>query len=259
MKLVWMAFVGLLLSSAPIVAQDAGSPSGDAGQGNRKTRTRVIATPHLWAPNIDGDVRIGPLTAPVNVKAGQLAPGIKIGGMGHIQYERADSFVYLEGIGARFGDSEFADFANQNVRSSALLLETGAGMHRDINLGADHVLQVSPYGGVRYVRLSARVDGPQIFLSGDNSWVDPVVGVMTRFRFGERWALAGKLDFAGLGLTGNSYRNVVLGAEYRASSRVSLIGGYRSTQGRFSADEGLAVDLDGNGPIVGLRYVFGDL
>ncbi|MEQ8744916.1 hypothetical protein [Parasphingorhabdus sp.] len=217
-------------------------------------KSSLTLSPYLWGPSLSGMASLGPINAPVNLNLSELASGIKIGGMGHLQYNRENLFVYAEAIGARFGDPEFATFGNQSVKTHAILLETGAGIHHRFEIDENRSLEISPYAGVRYVELKAAINGPLIITSGENEWIDPVIGTIARFNLNDRWALVGKADVAGLFITVNSYRNFALGLEHRVNSRLSFVGGYRSTSGKFTADRGLTVDLDGNGPIVGLRY-----
>ncbi|WP_422342685.1 hypothetical protein [Parasphingorhabdus sp.] len=226
----------------------------DDFQSEGENRDQLTFSPYLWGPDVGGTVSLGPVSAPVDLSLTQLASGIKIAGMGHVQYETGPVFLYAEGIGAKFGDPEFSSFANQPVSASALLLETGAGFIENVKLTDNFHINISPYAGVRYVHLEAEVSGPVIAVAGKNEWVDPVVGAIGAVQLNDRWGIIGKVDFAGLSLTDNSYRNLAIGLQYQASNRLALVAGYRSTKGSFTADHGLSADLSANGPMIGLRY-----
>jgi hypothetical protein len=228
--------------------------SSDTQSRNASRSEGLTISPYLWGPDISGTVSLGPINAPVDLNLSQLASGLKIGGMGHVQYNKGSGFLYAEAIGAKFGDPEFSSFANQPVRASAILLETGAGLNQKIPLDENLSIRISPYAGIRYVKLQAAVSGPVIAVSGENEWVDPVAGAIADVQLDKRWSLVGKADFAGLSISKNSYRNLALGLQFQVNRKLSLFGGYRSTKGNFRADEGLSADLSANGPMIGIRY-----
>ncbi len=252
-------FLACILTAVPVVAQHPNDPSEFELDGNANAdvpKQGLTISPYLWGPSLSGTASLGPIDAPVNLPLGELASGIKIGGMGHVQYSHDNLFVYAEAIGAKFGDDEFATFGDQSVKTHAILAETGFGYHHNFALGNESNLQISPYVGIRYVDLKAAINGPQVFLTGRNDWVDPMVGAITRLELSKNWSVIGKLDFGGLSVTDNNYRSVQLGLEFNVTNSLSLVGGYRSTKGKFASDRGLAVDLKGEGPVLGLRYAF---
>lgn len=254
-----LVLAGLALFPTAAFAEEAPEPlpTGDdprtIGQ-----RDRLTVSPYLWGPDIAGTVSIGPLEAPVDLSLSDLASGLKIAGMGHIQYNSGPVFAYIEGIGAKFGDPQFASFANQPVAASAVMIETGMGTAIDVDLRDERQLRIAPYAGVRYVRLKAAVNGPLLVLSGENDWVDPVAGAIVELELSDRWSLVGKADLAGLSIADNSYWSGALAIQYRASEKLALLAGYRSAEGSFRADAGLSADLEADGPVFGLRYMIGN-
>jgi len=217
----------------------------------------LTISPYLWAPEIGGTVALGPINAPVDLSLSDLASGIKIGGMGHLQYDAGSAFVYLEGVGAKFGDPEFASFGNQPVAASAIMIESGVGTSFALPVSSGRQLHVSPYAGMRFLRLKASVNGPLGSIAGENNWVDPVAGAIIELEISDRWSLIGKADLAGMSLTDNTYKSGALMVQYRASTDLALIAGYRTASGNFRADDGLAANLAADGPVLGLRYSLG--
>ena len=258
MKVRFTFAVCLLGLVAPVasIAQDAeradNKPTAVEVQTNDEKDLTI--SPYLWAPAISGSITLGPLEAPVDLSLSDLASGVKIGGMGHVQYDAGPVFGYAEFIGARFGEDQFASFGNLPVRASAVLAETGFGKSFDVPLYGNKELNISPYVGVRYVRLKAAITDPALTLAGEGSWVDPVVGTIAQYQLDRKWSLAGKVDAGGLGISDNEYRSVAIGAQYHPSNNLIITAGYRYTRGIFDAEAGLSANLTGRGPVVGLRY-----
>ena len=249
------AFVCAVLAPQTVAAQEIPEAVSleDTSPVERQTE-RLTVSPYLWGPDISGTVSIGPLQAPVDLSVADLAGGLEIAAMGHVQYDTGPVFIYLEGIGAEFGDPEFASFANQPVAASAILIESGIGKTIEMRLGDGRRLRVSPYAGVRFVHLQAEVDGPLLVVSGENSWTDPAVGAIVELELSDTVSVIGKADFAGLSITDNTYRSGAIGVQYKPAENLALLAGYRTTRGDFRATSNLSADLEASGPLIGLRY-----
>ena len=94
-------------------------------------------------------------------------------------------------------------------------------------------------GGVRYTKLDVSGDigatffgpGPggtaTVSRSGDKDWVDPYIGVRIKHLVTDRWALIGYADVGGFGVGSDFTYQVIAGADYEYSKRVSFKFGYR--------------------------------
>jgi len=126
-------------------------------------------------------------------------------------------------------------------------------------------------GGLRYIDMELTLDiqppisppiqpgpGPQRF-EGSQSWTDLMVGGRYRKMFGERWGFSARGDLAGFGISSSSDLtwNVVLLGQFRATSRIALILGYRWFDIDYeNLDDLFVYNLRQTGPMFALNYSF---
>lgn len=236
---------------------------------------QFLIAPYLYAPSVSGDAGIEGVSASFDYTAEELSSGLNAGGMGYVQWQRGVDFYYLEGLGLRYKDRVSA-FLDRLLNVELGLLELGYGRNYCLSSGErsdqNCSFMISPYGGLRHTRLDLSIrlnegglEGVLLGLSGfpnvyqaEERWVDPVVGLFTRYTFNNYLSVYTKLDAAGLGIAYNDYWNAMAVINFQVSSHWSVAAGYRKT--RFDADPGggnkVRLKLRGEGPVVGLVYNF---
>jgi hypothetical protein len=124
----------------------------------------------------------------------------------------------------------------------------------------------STYAGFRLWSLDVDVEvvgggplGETLAGSGDESWVDPMVGVRYALPLGERWTLISKADIGGFGLGSDFAWQASAFADWRFADHASLLVGFRllgvdyddgSGAGRFQ------YDVTQGGPALGVAWQF---
>jgi len=143
------------------------------------------------------------------------------------------------------------------------------------DLGAAGPLSVAvdPYAGLRYTYLDAqlrgKLDAPSFGIdehrtvSGDEHWVDPVIGLRTIWTLGQRWSLLVAGDVGGTS-TGTDYSaqgTAVVGYRFGlfGQDNANLLAGYRVLRQKYEDGDGPSHfdwDVTLHGPVVGLTIVF---
>jgi hypothetical protein len=220
----------------------------------------VHIAPYAWALDLDGTVGLNGLSVPLDLQSTELLKGAKSGGMGYLILDTPQGFFYLEGMQIDFAEKSFDAFFNQGVEATLLYGELGYGRHFDFDslFRGTRQVRLSPYIGVRQVDLRVDVNGPLINQKVDSDWLDPVIGVALQTELSENFSLVGKADLSGLNLNKTDYRGIALAGVYRFSRHWSVGLGYRyaSFEGTDDSGGALALDLTGQGPMVGLILSF---
>jgi hypothetical protein len=217
-------------------------------------------TPYLWGPDIKGSVSLGNLAVPLDVGIKELGSGIKFGAMGHVQWRRDHHFVYFEGLDLAFGNRAFAPFFAQNIKASVIFVEAGYGRlyQQKLSILTHGPLRLSPYVGLRHVRLAVEVINSLQSLQVRDTWLDPAIGVIAEAPLSGSLSLALKSDVAGLGVGHDHYWNWIASFRYRFNPTWTVAAGYRATG--FHADPGdgnqATLRLRGNGPLLALSASF---
>lgn len=217
-----------------------------------------LLAPYLWAPSVDGSVGIGPLQTSFDLGARDLAGKTNAAAMGYLRATRGSGFFYLEGMGMRFSDPTAEPLFNQSVDAQVILTEIGYGRHYGVSVHKRQYLQVQPYVGVRYAELEAEIGNPRQSLDAEESWLDPVLGVITTVPLRPSLSVVIKVDGAGLGLGRDNYWNAAGLLQWQWGIGWSVAAGYRVA--RFDADPGggndLEMDLRTGGPMLGVVREF---
>lgn len=219
------------------------------------SKVQLVVAPYVWVPTINGNTALGPLSIPVTVTPRDLVEGIKIGGMGNLRIETKREFIFAEAIIANYDNKRFRPFFGQSLTSKIRFVELGGGLHRTVPIASDATLKISPHAGIQYLHIDSLVTGNLVTATANGSWINPVAGVIVEVPVSGRLGLVGKLDGAGFGITNTDYRSLAVLTDVRITKRLRLNAGYRWAKGRYGSDTGLALDLTGAGPEIGLQIV----
>ena len=220
---------------------------------------RLVVAPYAWALDLSGTIGLNGIAVPLDLQSTELLRGVKRGGMGYLQWHTDRGFFYFEGLGIDFGQKNFRPLFNQSVKVSLDMAEIGYGWKFDVdsNLSASGTVQLSPYLGTRAIALKVSVNGPLLNQTIKESWTDPVLGIIAQAPLSRRLSYVVKLDASGFGSRGNNYRSGVAILRYAFDRQWAIAAGYRVS--RFKTDttgSGLAIDIKGSGPLVGLQFTY---
>jgi hypothetical protein len=96
---------------------------------------------------------------------------------------------------------------------------------------------------------------PGFQVSGDKTWVDPVIGAELRYDLSKDWFITTKGTVGGFGVSADIAYEVFSGISYRITDACSVSLGYRYLHEEYSRDN-FNLKLDANGFLLGLGFHF---
>jgi hypothetical protein len=217
------------------------------------------AAPYGWLTAIDGDIGIGPLSAPVDISMGDTLDTVDMSVMGIVEagfdrWSLGVDLVYGKtsqdiGAGGRLFDS-FRFEQKQWLVSPFLayrVIET-EGYHMDIFAGARFTVLEAELTG----RLS---HGGELASSRETDWADPIIGVRGQAALTESLFLRYNADIGGFGASSDLTWQAFLGLGYRVNPHFSIAAGYRGLGIDYSSGS-FSMDTVTHGPLVGFEVRF---
>lgn len=212
-----------------------------------------------WVTAIEGDVAIGPLSAPVDISMSDTLDSLDMGFMGLFEAGRGDWSLGLDvvygktsqDIGA--GDLLFDSFRYEQKQwlltpfVAYRAVET-EGYHMDVFAGARiTVLQADLTG-----RFAA---GGQETRGVDTEWVDPIVGIRGQAALTESVFFRYNADVGGFGVSSDLVWQAFAGIGYKVNDSMSIAVGYRGIGIDYGKDD-FTMDTVSHGPVIGLELSF---
>lgn len=221
---------------------------------------------YMFLTDIKGDSRIGNVVADVDVPVSDVLDELDMAFMAFIEHRNGKwSFIgdiFYANIGAK------DTIARNNVTSVFVNLELkqlmleGFAAYRVLDIRDGNTrFGLDLLGGLRYNKMETEL-GVQVSAlglatagsrKGDVNWTDAVVGIRTEYSFGNGWGLSGWADI-GDGQDSSSYQLIGL-ASYTFKNKAKAFGGYRKYNMEYE-DSSLALDLDYQGPMLGVSFRF---
>lgn len=244
--------------AAALLCWSAAASAQDSGQ--RWTGTLTI---YGWLPAVDGDVtasRSGDSES-ASFDAADLLESLDFaafatGELRHGRFGLIVDTVYTALGGSKTAPGPFATRVDDDV---TLLLVTTTGAWRFYQDGTSFVDLLA---GFRFnyadLRISTHRDAPRPVsrsVSGNQAWLDPLIGFRIGTAVTERFSLQAFADIGGFGMGSDLAYAFYLGASYAFSPRMQLELGYRFLAIDYSADRA-KVDIQMHGPAIGLVIGF---
>ena len=216
--------------------------------------------PYAWLTAIDGDIGIGPLTAPVDISFSDTLDKLDMAYMflaeaGYGRWTLTADFVYgdfsnsIPGGGLLF--SSFRYEYSQWVITPTVgyrMIETDSNS-MDVFAGA----RVTSFETTLTGRL---VGGGQIQRGADDTWTDPIIGIRGQSELSERFFLRYNADIGGFGVSSDLVWQAFLGLGYRITENASLAVGYRGLGVDYSSGKYRTLDVINHGPLLGFEFRF---
>jgi len=205
--------------------------------------------PYLWAAGLQGEMQVGALP-PVDVDLG----------FGDI-IEDLD-FTLMFGFEARKPDRDWAlmldvMFVRLEEKGEISEVEVGQTMIEagvSYRPGEQDVFEL--IGGLRYWRTNLDVDILTVdTASGEESWVDPILGGRAFLDLAGDWSLLLRGDLGGFGVGSQFSYQARASVRYAFSDRGHLEFGYRHLYFDYDEDE-FRYDAALSGPLFGLTWKF---
>lgn len=216
--------------------------------------------PYAWLTAIDGDIGIGPLTAPVDISFSDTLEDLDMAYMflveaGYGRWTLTADFVYgdfsnnVAGGGQPFGSFRYE--YTQWVLAPTVgyrVIETD-GYAMDVFAGA----RVTNFETTLTGRF---VGGGEIQRGADDTWTDPIIGFRGQSELSERFFLRYNADIGGFGVGSDLVWQAFLGLGYRITESASLAVGYRGLGVDYTSGDYNTLDVVNHGPVIGFEFRF---
>lgn len=214
------------------------------------------AAPYGWVTAIDGDMRIGPLNAPVDVSMKDSLQDLDMAAMGILEAGYGRWSLGVDITYAKVSqeiDGGGRLFRNFRLEQKQWVINPTIA-YRAIETDG-YFMEV--FGGVRVNVMEAEltgrfVGGGQVAAEASVDWVDPVVGVRGQAELAERWFFRYNGDIGGFGAASDLTWQVFCGFGLRVNEALSLGLGYRALGTDYSKGS-FALDTVTHGPLLGLE------
>jgi hypothetical protein len=247
------------LPAAGVLLAMLGAASPVHAAADEWTHTAYV---YMVGAGIDGKAGLGGVTADVDVNFGDILDSLEFSTMGGYRGERGPWAVvadlnYLRVEQRKDGIGPFGQ-TRATVDADQLVFELDGSYALD-----EHW---SVYGALRYWRLDVDLQvvgggplGETLARSGDEQWVDPVVGARYVVPLSQRWSLIAKGDIGGFGVGSDFSWQAVAFANWSLNEHANVQLGFRYIDVDYEDGTSagpLRYDVTLGGPAAGFAWRF---
>jgi len=237
LSLLAVVAVGIAGSATPATAQSTGD------------KWNVFVAPYLMGPAMSGETTARGVDVDIDASASDIFSNLQFGAMG-IAVARKGNWG--------FGSDLIWMALGTTVRNTNV----------DVNQGAFAFYGLRQLGPAADVTFGLRVNtlqstlkfkGPDVTVSQDQTWVDPIAGVTLRSPAGRRVQLRLYTEVGGFGAGSDFTWQVFPTLSLRLTDKASLEFGYRWLDLDYDTGEGneqFRYDVLTQGPVVGFGFKF---
>lgn len=258
MKHTLLTVIVSLLTTAGLNAGNTEISVSNADPVESGWRFRIA--PYAWLTSVDGDISVGPLTAPVDISFSDTLDKLDMAYMFLIEagYERWNlncDFVYgdfsndIPGGGQPFGSFRYEYTQLVITPTVGYRVIESDGYSMDVFAGA----RVTSFDTTLTGRF---VGGGQIQRGADDTWTDPIIGIRGQSDLSESFFLRYNADIGGFGVSSDLVWQAFLGLGYRITDSASMALGYRGLGVDYTSDTQNRLDVINHGPLLGLEFRF---
>lgn len=211
---------------------------------------------YLWGINIDGDIKSGPVTAPVDVSFSDVFDNLEAAFIVHFESMYKNQWGFLMDVNYLDLESDLAlpTGISQNVDLNLTLAEF-SGIYRTQHDA--HTFDV--IFGLRYVEVETTVNiiGGPTLVDGSKDWLDPLLGGRWIWSFADDWSLVTRGDIGGFGVGSDFSFHAIGIVEWQPFQYASFLAGYRALYMDYDEGSGrdhFNYDATVHGPIIGLNF-----
>jgi hypothetical protein len=252
----------MLAAYVPAVSAEE-KPDADSGW-------EFQVAPYMWFLAASGDVTVKGQKSDLDLEFSDIWDELNIAGMLAFEGRNGRWGFYGDLIGANLGKDTTVDGIKIDPTVNLVWLTAG-GFYRlgtwdlsDAPANKVPTVTVDAFAGLRYTYLDMKLDFKGIGdVSGDQDWVDPVVGARAIFDLSEHWVLSFNGDVGGFGVGSDFAWDAVGLIGYRfglfGKDNATAFGGYRARYQDYtdgSGDDKFEWDVTLHGPLLGLAIGF---
>jgi len=223
---------------------------------NEKNWQFSLAPFYLWAINIDGDMKFGPISAPVDVPFSDVFDNLEGAFIVHFEAIHKNRWGLLV-------DVNYLDLEND------MTLPAGISLNVDLDMAVAQVdgfyrMQREAHSfdlfvGLRYTEIANTITviGGPTLVDGSQDWLDPLVGGRWIWNFADDWSLFARGDIGGFGVGSDFAWQAVGLIEWQPFKYASFLAGYRALDMDYEDGSGRDYfNFDGtiHGPVIGVNF-----
>jgi hypothetical protein len=215
-------------------------------------RWKIVVTPYFWLSDSSGDITVDGTTVPVDVSFSDLFEFISWGISAHVEARKR--------VWPLIFDLHYRDLDSQEVSMSTdlrnILAEASVGYQV---MDWFQKTKIEVIGGVRYFNTRIEIRDAPSEPSGEQNWVDPIVGGRVSWQPAKAWTLSARGDVGGFGIGSDISWNASGVVAYRVYD-FSFVLGYRAWHADYETGSGADLfkyDVTTFGPGLGMTFHFG--
>ena len=212
-----------------------------------------LAPFYLWAVNLNGEMKVKNIVAPVKVDFGDAFDNLEAVFTAHFEGWWRQKWGFLVDVSYvnLAGEERILDVDLENVMTELV------GFYRFIK--GPHALE--PLAGIRYTSLETDIDilGIPFGIDESEGWVDPIIGARYRYSIAEKWKVLLRGDIGGFGVGSDFTWNLVGLIHFQPWKHVGFVGGYRALDVDYESGSSLdkfEYDVLMHGPLVGINIIW---
>ena len=265
MALLLVLFVGLVAAiPASLTAQEQPDEGSD---------WKFSVTPYMWALSMDGDATVKGTKSDVDVSFSDIWDELNIAGMVEFEAWKGRLGFFVNAMYANLGDETTVGGVKIDPTIETVWAGTGVAYRLGTWALADEPGENSPtvtldtYLGVRYTYLDVELDFKGVPLpdvSSDQDWLEPILGLRTKWDLSDRWSLMVAGDIGGMAFGSDFAWNAFGLIGYRfnlfGNDDARVFAGYRALSQDYDDGHGsnkFEWDVTLHGPVLGLTIPFG--
>ena len=217
------------------------------------------ATLYAWLPVISGSQE-GPDGQPlVNLDSADVLAALDAAFMGSAFFQKDKFGIILDAVYSKLGtDGTWVQERVDTETETKLGFYTAALSYRVLD---DPRGYVDVYGGARYFDTSIEfkigtANLGEASFSKSLSWTDAIVGLRGAYNIDDRWSLHGFADYGGFDGADDQSWELYGGANYAFAEHWAGTFGYRYVSIQKKVTDRAALDIDIQGPLLGITYRF---
>ena len=249
-----LAATAATAQEAPVVVAPAASSPATWEQG-----WTGQATLYAWLPVINGSQE-GPNGEPlVDLDTADVLSSLDMAFMGSAAFQKDRFGILLDAVYARLStDGQWVQERVGTQTKTTVGFYTAALSYRLLDDGRGYM---DVYGGARYFDTSVEfkigtANLGQASFTKDLTWTDAIVGVRGGYTVNDRWSLHGFADYGGFDGADDQSWELYGGANYAFNEHWDGVLGYRYVSIEKRVTDRAALDIDIQGPVLGVTYRF---